>query len=231
MKSSLGLWHYHLPKSDTHLLLNRGRNPGEDIRILQSLCYVLAQCCKDSFHHKTANNGPPQEQKDVSNARGACLMLLGSGEPHLAVNSLRQQSECQMQLKRLPAVAAVVDVWSPTQCGSLALSFFLHGNIKRACSLESLKCAKSTQCHAVTWCETGDLLYWSFPPFPFLLSVSLEPSLVHEKNSTLFSLGREPGVKKQRRKKFFGSVMFCQVMQCLLNPCFLALLSKQLSLP
>lgn len=66
MNSSLGFWHYQLPESEKHLLLNRGRNPGKDRRIFQHLCYVLAQCHKDSFHHKMAKNGPPQQEKDVS---------------------------------------------------------------------------------------------------------------------------------------------------------------------
>lgn len=72
MNSSLGLWHYQFPGSGKHFLLNRGRNPGKDIWILQRLCYILAQCHKDSFHHKMANNGPPQEEKDVSPVLVVC---------------------------------------------------------------------------------------------------------------------------------------------------------------
>lgn len=66
MNSSLGLWHYQLPESEKHLLLNGGRNLGKDIRMIQCLCYVMAQCLKDSFHHKMANKGPLQKEKDVS---------------------------------------------------------------------------------------------------------------------------------------------------------------------
>lgn len=66
MNSSIDLWHYQLPESEKHLLLNGGRNPGKDMQILQCLCYVLEKCHKDSFHHKMTNSGPLREEKFVS---------------------------------------------------------------------------------------------------------------------------------------------------------------------
>lgn len=55
-------------------------------------------------------------------------------------NSLVKHSECQVQLRRLQLVAAVVDVWSPTQHGSLALGLLFAS------------CLEQQHCNCVHFC-------------------------------------------------------------------------------